>query len=160
MSQELQKSEGVIARMSSAFRALVGRGETKALTSIPQQQGYGVVPVYSSWADWDKALSSQTINYKNEVGDPSGSSLIMAAVRWLGNTLPEAPIAVKENKGAKGESQEIPDHPLVHLLRRPNGFYSGSSLCILMDYLGQCLLLESLERCRYGGSRTLVRAAL
>lgn len=104
----------------------------KALTSIPQQSGYTSAPIYSSWADWDRAMSvtyaGSRVDYAAEVGDLSGSSLIMAAVRWLGNTLPEAPIVVKENKGSKGESQELPDHPLVHLLRRPNPYYSGSNL--------------------------------
>lgn len=136
---------GVIKRLSAAYREMRYQAELegmnplqvyepyKALTAVPQERGnYSTAPVYSSWADWDRArntfYSGSQVNYAKEVGDLSGSSLIMSAVRWLGNTLPEAPIMVKENKGSKGESQEIADHPLVRLLRRPNQYYSGFNL--------------------------------
>lgn len=107
-------------------------GAWKALTEMPHgRSSSSAVSIYPSWAAWDSARlygSSSKVDYAAEVGDLSASSLVMSAVRWLGNTLPEAPLQVKENKGGKGESVEIPDHPLLELFRRPNPYYSGSNL--------------------------------
>lgn len=107
--------------------------QTKALTSLPQPRGaWGSTPVYSSWSAWDSAHSSgfagTNLNYSQLVGDLWQSSLVMSGVRWLGNVLPSAPLMVKESTGKKGESDEIPNHELVRLWRRPNKFYSGSTL--------------------------------
>ena len=67
------------------------------------------------------------INYAEEVGDLSASSLVMAAVNWLGRVLPEAPLQVIET-AADGKEKPIPDHPAARLMRRPNPYYSGSTL--------------------------------
>lgn len=107
--------------------------QIKALTEMPQQRtGWGSVPIYSSWAAWDSASSGRfagtNLDYATLVGDLSQSSLVMSGVRWLGNVLPSAPLMVKESSGKKGESEEVPKHELVKLWRRPNRFYSGSTM--------------------------------
>jgi HK97 family phage portal protein len=96
-----------------------------------------MVPVFSSWDQWDQAVDirygtstgNQTaISYANKVGDLAQSSLLVSAIRWLGNVFPKAPLYVKETTGVKGESKNVPNHPLELLWKRPNKFYSGSTL--------------------------------
>lgn len=67
------------------------------------------------------------VNFAQEAGDPTLSSLVMAAVNWLGRTMPEAPLVIKETD-KQGQENIIADHPALLLLRRPNQFYSGSVL--------------------------------
>lgn len=111
-------------------------GSSDRLPFPTQGSGWGAAPIYSSWDAWDTALDRQysgagTINridYAAKIGDLSRSSLVVAAIRFLGNVLPEARLEVKESTGEKGESKVIPEHPLTKLWERPNDFYSGSTL--------------------------------
>lgn len=107
--------------------------QIKALGEKHPRAPYGgYVPTYSTWQEWDKALNwaadSNSIDYARRIGEPTSSSLIMAGVRWLGNTAPEAPLMVKETTGNQGEANEVAGHELVELWRRPNPNYSGSTL--------------------------------
>lgn len=110
------------------------RAQLDALKSVPHPGtgGAGYVQSYSSWGDWDRVrlgnFSGTNVDYATKAGHPSASSLVTAGVRWAGNTLPEPPLQVKKSTGNKGESEPIPDHPLAQLWRRPNAFYSGSTL--------------------------------
>lgn len=72
-------------------------------------------------------FSNSRINYAVEAGELEKSSLVMAAVNWLGRVLPEAPLQVVR-ADAKGKEQPIPNHPAVDLLNRPNPFFSGATL--------------------------------
>lgn len=81
---------------------------------------------WDSLAFWNP-YSKTNINYAAEVGDLGGSSLIMAAVNWMGTVMPEAPIQVKKRKSPK-VWEPLPDHPLVALINRPNPYYSGRLL--------------------------------
>lgn len=101
------------------------------------QGGGGIIPMYSSMESWDAALDTRfagskgrsNIDYMNKIGDLANNSLIVAAIKWLGNCLQEAPLVVKENQeGGKGESKQVDNHKLVKLWNRPNKFYSGSTL--------------------------------
>lgn len=67
------------------------------------------------------------INYGIEAGRLIQSSLVMAAVNWLGRVLPEAPLQVMR-ADARGKEQPIPNHPAIDLLNRPNLFFSGATL--------------------------------
>lgn len=67
------------------------------------------------------------INYAREIGDLTNSSLVMAAVSWVGRTLPEAQIRIIE-PNAKGKDEPVANHPFVSRLRRPNPYYSGATL--------------------------------
>ena len=85
-------------------------------------QGYGS----GNW--WTQGLfTNSRINYANEAGDLLQSSLVMAAVNWLGRVLPEAPLQVME-MDSKGKEKPIIGHPAVALLKKPNPFYSGATL--------------------------------
>ena len=74
-----------------------------------------------------RMLSGTNIDYADEIGDPIQNSLVRAAINWVGRTLPEAPVRTVE----PGEGEElIPVKPdaLAPLIRRPNPYYSGSTL--------------------------------
>lgn len=64
------------------------------------------------------------INYAKETGELTQSRLIMAAVNFLGRTLPEAKLEVVRPK-PDGTFKTIPDHPLVKLFKRPNKYFTG-----------------------------------
>ncbi len=64
------------------------------------------------------------IDYAKETGELTQSRLIMAAVNFLGRTLPEARFEVVRPK-SDGTNKIIPDHPLVKLFNRPNKFFAG-----------------------------------
>lgn len=108
------------------------REQVKALTEMPQQRSpWNSALASVAWSPWDALngrFSGTNLDYAALVGDLSQSSLVMSGVRWLGNVLPSAPLMVKESTGKKGESQEVPNHELAKLWRRPNKFYSGSTL--------------------------------
>lgn len=113
--------------------------ELEAVKSLPfPQGGSNYVPTYSSWSAWDAAIDGRfegsNIDYRSKVGDLSKSSLIMSAVRWLGNTLPEAPLEVKDPGDGKGDAQAVADHKLLDVLRKPNDFYAGDSLWTAFAY--------------------------
>jgi HK97 family phage portal protein len=83
-----------------------------------------------SWGglNWASGIfNNSKINYALEAGELEKSSLVMAAVNWLGRVLPEAPLQVLR-ADAKGKEQPIPNHPAIDLLNRPNPFFSGATL--------------------------------
>lgn len=116
--------------------------ESKALAGgmipFPGQGGSGgLVPVYSSWDSWDSAIdmrygmgSSKAVNYQAKIGDLAQNSLLVSAIRWLSNVLPEAPLQIKKSKGPEGpdDDEVVWDHPMLRLWNRPNQYYSGSTL--------------------------------
>lgn len=111
----------VFDRLSAAYKAL----------RFPTGSESSAVNVYSSWAAWDTAragwLKGSKKDYASLVDLPL-SSLAMATVRWVGNTLPEAPVQVREDVNDQEDDQLIPAHPLANLLYRPNRFDDGSTL--------------------------------
>jgi HK97 family phage portal protein len=83
-----------------------------------------------SWGglNWASGIfTNSRINYAQEAGELEKSSLVMAAVNWLGRVLPEAPLQVMR-ADARGKEQPIPNHPAIDLLNRPNPFFSGATL--------------------------------
>lgn len=71
-------------------------------------------------------LPQTQIDYAKEVGDGTGSSVLMACLNFLMRTFPEAPPIVEKFRA--DEWKPRPDHDLVKLLRQPNPFYSGRTL--------------------------------
>ncbi len=67
------------------------------------------------------------IDYVAAAGDLTKSSLVMAAVNWVGTILPEAALTVSRKKTVK-VSEPVEDHPMVMLLEQPNKFFSGELL--------------------------------
>jgi HK97 family phage portal protein len=108
------------------------RAQLDALKSVPHPSGGGYAQTYSSWGAWDRDIrggfDGSEIDYGRKVGNPAASSLVMAGIRWAGNTMPEPPVQVKRTTGKKGESEVVPNHPLAQLWRRPNPYYSGRTL--------------------------------
>jgi HK97 family phage portal protein len=83
-----------------------------------------------SWGglNWASGIfTNSRINYAQEAGELEKSSLVMAAVNWLGRVLPEAPLQVMR-ADARGKEQPIPNHAAIDLLNRPNPFFSGATL--------------------------------
>lgn len=78
----------------------------------------------SSWLP-DRPIGT-SIQYGSRVGDGSKSSIVMACVNWVTRTFPEAPLMVM--KRVNDDWEDVPEHPLMELLERPNPFYSGPLL--------------------------------
>lgn len=98
----------------------------KAAFQLRFSSNGGQGSAYANW--WTQGLyANSRTNYALEAGDLVQSSLVMAAVNWLGRVLPEAPLQVVE-AGADGKEAPIPNHPAIALLKRPNPFYSGATL--------------------------------
>lgn len=90
----------------------------KALTAM-RHSGQGTSFFHS-------LMPATNIDFKKEVGDGSGSSVLAAPLNWLMRTFPEAPPMVEQLN--KEEWEEIQQHSLTELLRRPNPFYGGRIL--------------------------------
>lgn len=91
-----------------------------AVKAIPFN-GYGGGDL--TWAGsyaWNPYANS-AVNYKREAGDLGGSSLVMAAVNWMGTNLPEAPLQVLKQKSAK-VMEPVLDHPMSDLLQHPTRY--------------------------------------
>jgi len=86
----------------------------------------------SFWGSWLGARYTH-IDYTTEVGDLGGASLVMAAANWLGRVLPEAPPNVVQ-VDKDGMETIIPNHPAAKLWRKPNAFYSGTTLLKAFAY--------------------------
>lgn len=67
-------------------------------------------------------------DYRREVGDGYGSSVIMAPVKFIQRVFPEAPLGVKTVKVKDGTEEIVPRHPMIVRIDRPNDFYSGNAL--------------------------------
>ena len=73
-------------------------------------------------------------DYKKEVGDGQGSSVLAAPLNWLMRNFPQAPPLIEEFEDEEWTAK--PDHGLTELLRRPNEFYDGRTLWMvtIMDF--------------------------
>jgi HK97 family phage portal protein len=119
---EVYRKPGTLERVGNYIKAMLSKMRFSG-------GGTGAWNVTSGtgWSYYN--TTGQRINYAARLGDLTLHSLPMAAVRWLGNTLPEAPLVVKRSTtGDKGDSEVDGDHPLLTLLRRPNPYYSGLRL--------------------------------
>jgi phage portal protein BeeE len=74
------------------------------------------------------------VDYAAEVRNGMHSSVITSALAWMMRTFPEAPCVVQRSKEERWEN--VPQHPLTNLLRRPNPEYDGSVLwaATIMDF--------------------------
>lgn len=64
------------------------------------------------------------VNYHTKVGDGTGSSTVAAPLLWVARTFPEAPpLLWRQNDNGQEEPER--SHPVLRLLQRPNGFYTG-----------------------------------
>lgn len=91
---------------------------------------------FSSYSTWNYGHSGpyevwpthgSKVNYAIEAGDLKDSSMVMACINWITRTFPQAPIKIMD-VGDEDNPEQIKNHPLVQLLRRPNPYYSGLNL--------------------------------
>ncbi len=68
-------------------------------------------------------IQASTNEMAADVGDGTGSDVLMTPVRWLQRSIAEAPIVAQDDKGDPLEGNE-----LVELMKAPNPFYSGEVL--------------------------------
>jgi HK97 family phage portal protein len=78
-----------------------------------------------SWlfSPWGFLLPRTKYDYGADIGDGTGSSIIVAIINWIARTFPEAPVMVVDRR-----YQRVEDHPLPELIERPNPYYSGPLL--------------------------------
>lgn len=81
----------------------------------------------TGWHRWSGVWGA-TRKYIREVGDGTGSSTVMAPLLWIARTFPEAPPALWRQSTDSAQEEQVRDHPLLRLLQRPNGFYTGRIL--------------------------------
>lgn len=115
---------------------------TKSLPPFPSYgSGWGTSQMFQSEQAWDSWIDTQIgLNsanniekYRALVGDLSQNSLMCAAIRFLGDSIAPVKLQVKQmsdedGDGQKGESKPIPKHPLPLLWKKPNKYYSGSTM--------------------------------
>lgn len=73
-------------------------------------------------------LPRSAYDYRREVGDGTGSATVMAPLHWIMRSFPEAPPALYWRDPSTGLEEQIYDHPMLRLLRRPNRHFSGPVL--------------------------------
>lgn len=107
------------------FKAAFGGG---AMRHERAAGGYNTNPFFNQVMNWlFGRFANTSIDYKRETGELTQSRLIMAAVNYLGRTLPEANLQIIKPK-ADGTNKIIPDHPVVKLFKRPNKYHAGDLL--------------------------------
>lgn len=110
---------------------------TKALTAPFRAVGSGLKALGwsrmggSLFGGWRLLLPRTNFDYGAEVGDGTGSSIVVAVVNWMARTFPEAPVIVVD-----GKHQQVNDHPMPALIERPNAYFSGVLLwmAIIVDW--------------------------
>lgn len=83
---------------------------------------------YSSW----NRHRTTNIDYKAEVGNLDGSSLVMAVVNLTSTQLPEAQPVVQQ-PGEKNAYETIWGHEACDLIRRPNPFTTWAEDCAVLS---------------------------
>lgn len=101
---------------NSLTRALVAHG-LKQLTQMRHPSGSSFLV---------SLLSRTKYDYRRDVGDGTGSSVIMGPVQFIQRTLPEAPLKILRGDG--DEQEFIDGHPLEMIIKNPNPFYGGLDL--------------------------------
>ena len=81
-----------------------------------------------SWRWGESSSAARKVNYAAAVGSGLSSSSVMSPIKWVQRTFPEAPSRVLERVDAEEDPENRPDHPLVRLLRRPNGHHTEAAL--------------------------------
>lgn len=104
-----------LQRIQNAMQVLRGAKAASPAPDFAQANTYDNFPDYR-FRHWSPA---QTIDYRREVGNLDGHSLVACVFNYTGTRLPEAkPVIRRTNKD--GDMQIDPNHPLAQLIRRPN----------------------------------------
>jgi len=73
---------------------------------------------------WGWLLPRSRFDYAKEVGDGTGSSIVVACVNWIARAFPEAPVVVVDEQ-EDGSAVIVGRHTMPQLIERPNPEYSG-----------------------------------
>lgn len=108
----------LLHRISSAVKAL----------RFPDQGGANTpFTIFPTMNDWQHAILNALPGEASvPTSDPTKSSLVMAGVRWVSNTLPEAVVEVM--KPGDDDDEIIKNHKLSKLVRRPNPYTDEPTL--------------------------------
>jgi HK97 family phage portal protein len=81
-------------------------------------------------------LAGTRRDYLREVGDGTSSSTVAAVLNWIARTFPEAPPTLWQELD-NGQEEQVRQHPMLQILRRPNSFYNGVILWMatVVDYV-------------------------
>jgi len=108
----------------------------KAAYKFQTENPANLVTIFPTWSAWDASINQFFLgnqvgsdrNYAQLVGDPLQSSLVMAGIRALGNSVSEPDLEVRKLVDDQEDDEIIPNHPLVSLWNNPNPSYSSSTL--------------------------------
>jgi len=95
--------------------------KTKAISLIDGSTGSSISSLFGS----SPSTRSDRLRYAAEVGDPLRTPLIMAAVKWLGRTIHEAPLYVVKRNDQGREIKRLARHYVLNLINNPNEWYTG-----------------------------------
>jgi HK97 family phage portal protein len=76
---------------------------------------------------WQGLLRRTRFDYRKEIGGGFDASVVTAPVHWLQRALPEARLTVKRYRSG-GQVDELGDHKMLDLIRRPNDYYGDIAL--------------------------------
>lgn len=118
MAEALKTGEGVIARLSKAYRALQRKAKPLSAPDLGQQNPAPYYPYRSSY--WNRLFTAK--DYRHEVGDLDLNSLAMAVCNFTSNRIPEAkPAVLRTTKEGDQDFDYL--HPAAQLIRRPNSHH-------------------------------------
>lgn len=100
---------------------------------FPSSVAQGPQIIFPTMNDWQAAILRAISPQSEPSDDPHLSSLVAAAITWLGTTLPEPDLQVRKEflrkaGGKKKEDNVIEKHPLYNLMNRPNPYMSSGTL--------------------------------
>jgi HK97 family phage portal protein len=103
-----------------------------ALKAVQTRLHFGT----SRWLGYALSLGGTRYSYAATASTARTNAAVMACVRWVCRTFPEAPLQVQV-RGRDGHLDAQPDHALQALFEQPNPYYSGLHLWLgtLADYL-------------------------
>jgi hypothetical protein len=83
----------------------------------------GWIPEHAAFSEF---LPRTGYDYEAAVGDGLGSNVLMSAVGWVQRTLPEARVALIQDR--KKDAEPVFEHPLLERIAEPNPYYCGDDL--------------------------------
>lgn len=113
-------------KQPSALR-LFGRGFIGGLKAFAMR--------WASAGQYARNLPRTRYNVAREVGDGTGSAVVMAPLLWLARTFPEAPLRV-QYRATDGTLEPQHEHPMLELIDNPNAWYESVHLWMatIIDY--------------------------
>lgn len=123
----------ILFNPTEAARDAIKAAKERNEIPFSRRGGSDAIRLFQSESEWDAysdrlgRFRNTKIDFAREVGSLGDSSIVAAAIRWLGKNLPEAPWVVTQTDKT-GKKTNILDHPLLGLLKRPTEYYSGQTL--------------------------------